>query len=211
LADCTPRIPRAHLISLLAVCLLALALWPAGSARGDGDPASDVLASQPLFLPQDASTSGEQQAQLGALVSAAARNGYPLRVAVVASSSDLGSVTALWGQPANYSRFLSEELSLVYRGPVLVVMPGGYGLSREGRTLSAGSVAGGGLASAALTSIRRLAAAAGHALPASAATLPPGSGSTDVVALLVLAAGAALIALTWTASLRARPLRDGLL
>ena len=37
-------------------------------------------------------------------------------------------MTELWRQPQNYARFLGQELSLVYRGTLLVVMPNGFGL-----------------------------------------------------------------------------------
>ena len=49
---------------------------------------------------------------------------------MIASPTDLGSVTELWRQPQNYARFLAQELSLLYRGPLLVVMPNGYGRYR---------------------------------------------------------------------------------
>jgi len=117
---------------LIAVLVSATFLWLAliafpTAARADGDPASDVLATQPLFLPHDAGIPTAQQVQLGELLQAAARNGYQIRVAVIASRSDLGSVTELWRQPQAYARFLDHELSLVYHGPLLVAMPGGFG------------------------------------------------------------------------------------
>jgi hypothetical protein len=216
LADCTPHIPPGRLIASLSV---VLALCCAGMARADGDPASDVLASQPLFLPQDAGASARQQSELGALLSVAARSGYPLRVAVIASSSDLGSVTALWRQPEEYARFVGEELGLVYKGPLLVVMPNGYGVSELGRPLTGAQPAlgpapgAGPLVPAALAAIRRLAAASGHVLPAPPPAPPAASGSDSIgpLAWLALGIGAVLIAAAWTASLRARPLRDGLL
>jgi hypothetical protein len=50
------------------------------SGLADGGPASDVLASQPLFLPQDEGIAAARHAQLGALLAAARRSGYPIRV-----------------------------------------------------------------------------------------------------------------------------------
>jgi hypothetical protein len=114
-------------LALLTVLALAVWAWLAAPAYADGDPASDVLATQPLFLPQDAGLPAAQQAQLSALLTKAQRRGYRIRVAVIASSSDLGSVTALWRQPQNYAKFLGQELSAVYNGPLLVVMPNGFG------------------------------------------------------------------------------------
>ena len=209
---------RARLRVAVSVAVLALASgWSAAPARADGDPASDVLALQTLFLPQDAGVPLEQQGQLVALLSAARRSGYQLRVALVASSADLGSVTELWRQPQNYAEFLGQELSLVYRGPVLVVMPNGFGLYRPGRPLSAEQTAlvgvraptatAGGLATAAIGAIRRLAAASGHVLPVPRTTAPSAatSSSADTVSWLAFAIGIALIAAAWAASLRAQP------
>jgi hypothetical protein len=191
----------------------------ATAARADGDPASDVLATQSLFLPQDAGIPFPQQCQLAGLLEATARSGYPLRVAIVASSTDLGSVTELWRQPQTYARFLGQELSLVYRGPLLVLMPGGYGISSDGAPDPAGASALAGLRSpggaaalgtAALTSIERLATASGHSVPIPAATATASTGGgTNPIPLIALAAGAALIAVAWTASLRTRPLQVG--
>ena len=191
--------------------------WFAAPARADGDPASDVLALQTLFLPQDAGVPLEQQRQLVALLAAARRNAYQLRVALIASSTDLGSVTELWRQPQNYAQFLGQELSLIYRGPVLVVMPNGFGLYRPGQPLSAEQTAlvgvrapaatAGGLGTAALAEIRRLAAASGHvlAVPRTAPLASATSGSAATVSWLIFAIGIALIAVAWAASLRAQP------
>jgi hypothetical protein len=65
------------------------------------------------------------------------------------------------------------------------------------------------LGTATLTAIERIASAVGHPLAAPSATPVETAGSTssDVVPWLVFAAGAALIAVAWTLSLRARPLR----
>lgn len=185
-----------------------------GLARADGDPASDVLLLQPLYLPQDAGVPGPQQAQLGSLLSAGRRSGYELRVALIAGPVDLGSVTDLWRQPQNYARFLGQELSLNYNRPLLVVMPNGYGLYRSGGTLAAEQSAlstlpppGHNLGSGALNAIVRLAAASGHNLPAPTATAPISRGSTHTLAWIVFASGAVIIILAWIASLRARPLR----
>jgi hypothetical protein len=210
---------RANVLRLLtvstAIIALALAFSPQ-QARADGDPASDVLALQPLFMPQDARAPASQQAELGALIRAAGRSGYQIRVAVIASPTDLGSVTELWGQPETYAEFLGQELSLLYRGPLLVIMPAGLGVYDTGRTLAAEqsalagirtSSAGAALATAAATAIQRLAAASGHTFAVPSATVPSFSGSTDVVAWIVFVLGAALVVVAWTASLRARPVQ----
>lgn len=185
--------------------------WSTPVARADGDPASDVLASQPLFLPQDAGVPAGQQAQLVALLAMARRSGYPIRVAVIASAADLGSVTELWHQPQNYARFLGEELSLVGNSPLLVVMPNGYGVSglrgAENALLDHAPAPGADLRTAAITAIERLAAASGHRLSLPRTVGPSSSNANDTWSWLAFAIGGVLIAGAWTASLRARPLR----
>lgn len=200
--------------------MLALALaWGAATARADGDPASDVLATQPLFLPADAAIPAKQQAQLAGLLQAASRSGYPIRVAIVATSSDLGSVTELWGKPQTYARFLGVELSLTYHGPLLVVMPDGFGFNgftrpfADERAAVAGlspTSSGPQLGAVTLNAIQRLAASAGHSLRVVATTQSTSSpSSSDTLPLMVLALGALAIAAAWAGSLRARPLRLG--
>jgi hypothetical protein len=208
-----PRV-RATVIALVAA--LAAALAGSGPALADGDPASDVLATQSLFLPQDAAIPASQQAQLLALLDAARRAGVRLRVAIIASPTDLGSVGVLWRQPQSYAKFLDQELSLVYPGTLLVVMPNGLAVQGPGAATSAArsAIAGlapsgsaAGLGASTETAVRRIAAANGHPLPAPAAVAPGAASSsgTDVVAWLVFALGAALIVVAWTLSLRARP------
>ncbi len=203
---------------IASTAILALAGGSfATAARADGDPASDVLATQSLFLPQDAGIRLAQQSQLTGLLQAAAQSGYPIRVAIIASKADLGSVTELWRQPQTYARFLGQELSLVYRGPLLVVMPGGYGFYRQAGPVpdSESTVAGlrkpaGGteLGTAALTAVERLAAASGYSIPIPPATATPSAGGgVGTVPVIALVIGAALIGLAWIASLRSRPPR----
>jgi hypothetical protein len=203
-------------LSVIAAAV-ALACAPA-AALADGDPASDVLAAQSLFLPADAGLQPARQAQLESLLGAARARGLSLRVAIIASPTDLGSVAELWQRPALYARFLGQELSLVYRGPVLVVMPNGSGLYATGGTAPAATAAlatvapangTGRLGLVALSTIQRVAAASGHPLPtpSAGAVTRPSRGSSDVVAWLVFAAGLAAIIVAWALSLRARPLQ----
>ncbi len=210
-----------RLKSVAAASILVVALtagWVPGSVRADGDPASDVLVAQTLFLPWDVGVSAGQQAQLTAMLREAEHDGYPLRVALIASSADLGSVTELWGQPQSYADFLGDELSLVYKGTLLVVMPAGFGVYRLNGSLGpeqaalAGlrrAVAGANLGTAALLAVQHVAAAASHPLsiPRGARAPTAASGSPDATAWIVFTIGAALIALAWAGSLRAEPLR----
>lgn len=192
---------------MLAAPVLALA---------DGDPASDVLASQAMYVPSDGGFSASQTARLGGLLAEAGRSGVPIRVALIATQADLGSVGELWRQPQNYARFLGQELAEVYRGTLVVGMPAGFGVVSVGGAPGGGQVGvaapHGPLVPATMGVVQAVAATHGHrlALPRAAATPGSGSalGSVDLGSWLALAAGAALIALTWTASLRARPLRS---
>ena len=208
--------------AILVAVLIVVVMAPA-AALADGDPASDVLVTQNAFVSQDASTGTGELVQIRAVLGAAARAGYPIRLALIGSESDLGSVTALWQRPQSYATFLGQELSLSARAPVLVAMPDGFGLSDSGahdaavnrervalaRVRPAGSAAA--LTPAAIRAVQALASAAGHPIPSTA--LSPSApaavaGSSDVIAWLVFAIGAALIAVSWIFSVRARPLRS---
>ncbi len=201
---------------LLAACLISTVVAGslAESAIADGDPASDVLATQTLFLPQDAHLSAGTQAQLVSLLNAAQRSGYHIRVAVIASQADLGSITELWQKPVDYARFLGQELSLLYRGELLVVMPAGFGLYRDAGAASAAqpapfsaSAPGNALGPATLAAIQRLAAASDHALALSAPRATSARRGSDPLPWLVFTGGLIVVIASWVASIRARPLR----
>jgi hypothetical protein len=198
------------LVAAVAAGLACLSL--VATARADGDPASDVLAVQTVFLPQDAGLSHQQQLELASLVKAAQSAGFRLRVALIASLSDLGSVTELWRAPRLYAHFLAQELSFVYHGGLLVVMPNGYGVYGVGGARVDASALGPldppgrALGPAALAAVRRLAAAAGHQLPLPPAVGAGSGGSADPIPWVIFALGLALIAGAWTLSIRARPL-----
>jgi len=115
--------------ALLALLLAALALAPLASA--DGDPASDWLVQQNVFLPTPP-PSASAAATLDAEVSSVASAGDRIKVAVIATPQDLGSVSSLFGQPAAYAKFLGLELAFVYKGPLLVAMPAGLGFAVDG-------------------------------------------------------------------------------
>jgi hypothetical protein len=112
-------------VNLLAA-LLVLGLLPA-AARADGDPASDYLYTQSLFLPLDGSTPSASEQQLRALLAEAKAKGYPVRVAVIRTKVDLGAVPSLFAKPDRYAPFLGQELRFLFKGPLLIVMPNGYG------------------------------------------------------------------------------------
>ena len=200
--------------ALIVLAILAAGV-PVQIAKADGDPGSDVLVYQPLFLAADASVSVAQQAQLGGLLRQARDAGFPIRVALIASRSDLGAVTGLWRNPRAYARFLGLELSLAYTGRLLVVMPNGFGFNWPGhsataayRTLSPITIRrNANLADAANTAVVSLAAAAGVKLtpaspsipsgppvsqPGSAPAAPPASGSSIDAAVAAVTAALAI-------------------
>jgi hypothetical protein len=141
----------------------------AGTARADGDPASDVLIGQRVFFPYaGGSVSGDDKAALASVVQQANAKGMTIRVAVIAGQLDLGSVTALWRKPRTYAKFLGGELLFVYKKGLLVtVMPNGFGLYRGTAQQQASldriqtGTSADDLVRAATTGVERLAAAQG--------------------------------------------------
>ena len=141
-----PRVPSgvigrraaAVVLALVAVAAPLAAVRPP-AALADGDPASDVLVYQPVFFPYNPAPPALQRG-LNGLVKSANQQGYKIRVAVIQSPRDLGSIPTLFGKPSVYARFLSSELSSIWRDRVLVVMPSGYGLAQGARLVRRGGV-----------------------------------------------------------------------
>jgi cytochrome oxidase Cu insertion factor (SCO1/SenC/PrrC family) len=180
--------------AVLAACALGF-LSPA--ARADGDPGSDVLVYQNLFVAADADVSVPQQLQLGALLTEADQDGFPVRVAVISQPGDLGAVTALWQKPAAYASFLGTELSLAYTERLLIVMPNGFGFHWQGHSAAAADrvlaglrvgAGGAGLAAAAQNAVVALAHSSGIRLPVPPAS--PASGAPAAGAASDLGRGA---------------------
>jgi hypothetical protein len=107
-----------------------------GTAGADGDPASDVLYTESVYLPYDAPPPAAATALKKAVESAYARH-YRIKVAVIGSQVDLGAVPSLWGKPTQYAKFLGTELETFYVGPLLIVMPAGFGIYDGGRPVAA--------------------------------------------------------------------------
>jgi hypothetical protein len=199
------------------LCLLACAVaagLAASSARADGDPASDYLIGQQVFLSYDAKIPPAAQQKLVAAVASANRNGFPIRVALIWSRYDLGSVPELFRKPRTYARFLDAEDSKCWWGGscgsgrfktttrLLVVMPNGLGFAQWKHNPASGyrTLAGitvdptpTGLAAAATTAVVKLAAAAGVRVTTSGSTTPTtaasGGGSSRIeIIVAVLAA-----------------------
>jgi hypothetical protein len=153
-----------------AALVLVAAAALAGTARADGDPASDYLLGSQVFLPFDAKIPQAKQQELIGTLAAVNRAGYKIRAAVIWSSYDLGAITALWRKPQTYARFLGEEIRFVYSKRLLIVMPNGFGYYWHGHPgepeqallskieISPGAV---GLVDAAQRAVLQLAEAAG--------------------------------------------------
>jgi hypothetical protein len=158
---------------ILSLVLAALVAVPA--ARADGDPASDYLLQQATFVPPDDGVPSGYATQLLAAVNAVTARGYKIRVALIGTNYDMGAVGSLWQKPKEYARFLGEELAFIYKARLLVVMPNGLAVTRNGKALPdeqrivdrippPGS-AGRALASTATQAVIKLAANAGIVVP----------------------------------------------
>jgi hypothetical protein len=118
---------------LAVACALLLIAAPA--ARGDGDPASDVLAPQTVFYGSELDLKSQEAAQLPALLEEAKRaQGHETRVAVLTVPEDMGETQDLWGDQVNYGALLGSEVAYVYRGRLLIVMPTGYAMFHIGHS-----------------------------------------------------------------------------
>jgi hypothetical protein len=186
--------------AVLLVCTACAAVL-ASTARADGDPASDYLLSSQVFLPFDVKVTETQQQELLSTFAAANKAGYRIRVAIIATPYDLGSVTPLWRKPRTYAKFLGVEIGFVYRGRLLIVMPNGFGYSwqkrpteREYAVLSKIPVGkgGAGLVEAATTAVVKLAAANGIEVKA---TSPASHDNQSRDRIVIIVASVALIAL----------------
>jgi hypothetical protein len=189
---------RLFALVAVTVCLSAPSL-----ARANGDPASDYLLTQNSFLPFTTKIDQTSVKRLNALLAAAKAKKFPIRVAVILSPSDLGTAFSLFAQPEKYVRFLGLELSFVYRGRLLVVMPSGYGFAVNGNPDPKASAVLTKLpppgrdatkeVDAAIVAVQKLAAAEGRHL--AVPKVSGGSSSRDRLTIAAAAtAGIALIA-----------------
>jgi hypothetical protein len=182
-------------LGAVTVCLCAPSV-----ARANGDPASDYLLTQSVFLPFTTKIDRNEVNRLDALLREADQKHFRIRVAMILSPSDLGTAFSLFRKPEKYSQFLGLELSFVYRDRLLVVMPNGYGYSVNGdpdpkasavlKKLPAPGRDATKEVQAAIVAVQRLAAAEGRRL-----TVPKVGGSTGRDRLTIAAAATAAIAL----------------
>jgi hypothetical protein len=201
-----------RLVLVVAVATFAAAASTfAPSASADGDPAADILLDSSVFFPQDAKVPRQDQAALLKLTKQARAAGTPVRVAVIGSRYDLGTVTALFAKPQQYAEYLSKELELGYHGRVVVVMPQGVGVywsnhhpdfpgAVEARAVKPGAD-GAGLAAAGSAATRELMQVASDT---STSDAPGGGSSSTIWIILAVCLGLIAIAAAVGARLRAR-------
>lgn len=180
---------------------LLFAALNAGAARADGDPASDMLMAQNVFYPYRVEVPQTLQRRLDGAVSAAHRAHLPLKVALIAHPADLGAITALYGSPQRYARFLDIELSFNGKVPLLVVMNHGFGSeglpSKLEHTVTGArppaTTTGAGLVAAALSLVDRLDTELGTGHVGRASTGSNSKSKTRTLLLLGLILAALLV------------------
>jgi hypothetical protein len=187
------------LASRVAIVAALLLLAAPAVARANGDPASDYLLVQNIFLPFNAKVDPAASARLAETIRAANKSNFKIKVAIIGSRYDLGTAFSLYNKAQKYAQFLGLELSFEFRGRLLVVMPNGYGYTIRGKTSPAGVRIVAKLpapgkdatkeAEGATGAIRKLAAASGIHLSASS-----GGGSSKTRDRITIGAGAVALA-----------------
>jgi hypothetical protein len=191
---------RRTLLPLLAVVVLLLAPT---AARADGDPASDVLILQDVYLPYAPGVPPDLGRTITDLLKETRKAGFPLKVAIIAQPKDLGAVPQFFGRPQSYAPFLESEIAFNKKKPLLTVMPSGYGVAALPKGAEKGlegvappkSAGGEDLGRAAVNAIVKLSKAAGHPVPAPKIPTAGGSGGGGTSPLIVFGVPVALLAI----------------
>jgi hypothetical protein len=198
---------RFLLVLIAGFCVLG------GTARADGDPASDYLLGTQVFIPFDLKVPKASAQELTSLVHDANASGYTIRVALIGSAYDMGSVTSLWRKPKPYAKFLGAELTFVYKNRLLVVMPNGFGFNRPGHpatkeyaTLSKIKIGSGamGLVTAAQTGVQNLATASGVTIKRTRASSSGHSMARDRIVIVLAAVALLAVAIALRLLLRGK-------
>lgn len=193
--------PARRALAGVAALLMLLACAVPAASLADGDPASDFLIQQSTFLsPYDGHVPAAEATQLVHMLKVAASKGLSLKVAVIVTPYDLGSVPILFGKPEVYAKFLGEEDYYYWKNELIVVMSDGYGIYEASGAPAAdvtaidhlkppASKAGSALVVAAERAVEALAARRGidlsPAAQSSQATQPASAGGGLPVAVLV--------------------------
>jgi hypothetical protein len=182
--------------------LTALALPPA-QAEADGDPASDVLLLQDVYLPYAPGIPKPLGDTITNLLKTTRKAGFPLKVAIIADPKDLGAVPQFFGKPQQYAAFLQSEIAFNSKRPLLIVMPAGYGAAALPKGTETGlqgldppkSANGEDLGRAAIGATVKLSAAAGHPVPSPKLPASGAGGGGSTSPLIVFGIPVALLAL----------------
>jgi hypothetical protein len=210
-------------VKRLVVTALATALagGAAGIARAHGDPASEVLLSDNVFLSYESPYGSSEGRALEALTAEAKRQGFPVKVAVITQRSDLGPDDHLYGRAEPYALHLAMDLTSSYVGTLVVAMngrPGGFAVQGPGAKPAARRalarmklprtpLTAAELAKLAAVAAQRVAAASGHHLAVPKETTTKKSSPHLLEIFLIAALGLAGLGLG--VSLLARWLRGG--
>jgi hypothetical protein len=114
----------------------AAALVAVPVARANGDPASDELIANQVYIGPEVPISNADRDALVKTVAAANERGDPIRVALIPFTSDLGTAVSLWGHPQDYAKFLGSELAFVYTKTLLIAMPSGFGVYHRNKPVT---------------------------------------------------------------------------
>jgi hypothetical protein len=207
--------------AVAAICagIAAAVAVAAAPAHADGDPCSDFLLSQSLCVPLNRPAQSQIN-RVQKTLDYAAKKGFLVRVAVIASKQDLGSNPEYFGLPEPYAKLLAAEVQFAYKGRILTIMQKGYGIRNHnkpdateakvlGHVAKPTSDQPDGLMVSANEAIRKLAAASGVHVPnfkvvssgppvttntGGSGGLSAGSGTSTRTFLLLLAGGLVVLA-----------------
>lgn len=194
---------RKRVLAILGISTAICSLGGTSALAGHG-AVSDILSFRNVYLP-DAPVCNEVAAGLDQVSDRAVKDGYPIKVAVIASAADLSGADEYFGRPQDYARLLGTRFGFYHPGrpgaetkdSLLIVMPAGFGYVRSGRAANVGLVMIGlaaprskdptDLAKAAIGAVRDLADAAGHPVPAPDISGCGGGGTSALVYIVPVA------------------------
>jgi hypothetical protein len=191
---------RKRALAIVGISAAICCLGGTSALAGHG-AVSDILSFRNVYL-TDAPVCRQVAAGLDQVTDRAVKDGYPIKVAVIASEADLSGDDGYFGRPQDYARLLGTQFGFYHPGrpgaetkdTLLIVMPQGFGYVRSGRAANVGLVIIGltapkgkeatDLARAAIGAVRDLADAAGHPVPAPDVS-DCGGGSTSALVYVV--------------------------